>query len=161
MKNLLTLTTACLLAAGLSAQSIDRSAVSSGGESTEASGLYLDYTIGELMTETMESGNLIITQGMQQPDLIVVRINENESWEGWSVYPNPASKMLHIKAPVEAVKIYSYSLTDRQGHRLLQEFGCAGSQEVSVEKIPAGQFTLTLMADSLGQLISFKIIKIN
>ncbi len=50
-------------------QSIERSVVASSGDYYEAGNISLSWTLGEIATETHTSGNTILTQGFQQPDI--------------------------------------------------------------------------------------------
>ncbi len=52
-------------------QSIERSVVGSSGDYFEGTNISLSWTLGEIATETYTSGNTIITQGFQQPDITV------------------------------------------------------------------------------------------
>ena len=50
-------------------QSIERSVVASSGDYYEVGNISLSWTLGEIATETYTSGNTILTQGFQQPDI--------------------------------------------------------------------------------------------
>jgi hypothetical protein len=50
-------------------QSIERSVVASSGDYFEGAGISLSWTLGEIATEAYTSGNTILTQGFQQPDI--------------------------------------------------------------------------------------------
>ncbi|MCB2219858.1 MAG: hypothetical protein KQI35_05625 [Bacteroidetes bacterium] len=54
-----------------SAQSIERSVVASAGDYFEGAGVSMSWTLGEIATETFTSGNVILTQGFQQPNLLL------------------------------------------------------------------------------------------
>ncbi len=50
----------------VSGQSISSSVVSTAGNSVEAGGIEISWTLGDLVIETREAGSLIVTQGFQQ-----------------------------------------------------------------------------------------------
>ncbi len=54
------------------AQSIERDVVSSSGDYFEGPSASLSWTLGEIATETYTAGNIILTQGFQQPYGIVI-----------------------------------------------------------------------------------------
>ena len=61
-----------MLLSGITAcfsQSIERDVVASSGDYFEGAGISLSWTLGEIATETYISGNTILTQGLQQPDI--------------------------------------------------------------------------------------------
>ncbi|MBN2173918.1 MAG: hypothetical protein JW731_07295 [Bacteroidales bacterium] len=57
-----------------SAQSIERQVIASSGDYFEGANISLSWTLGEIATETFTGGNLILTQGFQQPG-VTLRIN--------------------------------------------------------------------------------------
>jgi hypothetical protein len=57
------------LAVQIQAQSIERSVVVNTGGYSEGAGVSVSWTLGEVVTATFSSGNTILTQGFQQPDL--------------------------------------------------------------------------------------------
>jgi len=54
------------------AQSIDRDVISSAGDHFQGPNSSLSWTLGEIATETLTDGNIILTQGFQQPYGIVI-----------------------------------------------------------------------------------------
>lgn len=67
MKKLIIILTGTLIVSTLFSQSIERDVVASSGDYFEAGGISISGTLGEIAIETYESGNLILTQGFQQP----------------------------------------------------------------------------------------------
>jgi uncharacterized protein (TIGR02145 family) len=67
MRQLFT-TLALLLSCQLFAQSISQKVISSGGNSYTGSNFSVSYTLGETFTATLSNGNIILTQGFQQPN---------------------------------------------------------------------------------------------
>lgn len=53
------------------AQSIERDVVASSGDYFEGADISLSWTLGEVATDTYMNGNTIVTQGFQQPDIIL------------------------------------------------------------------------------------------
>ena len=52
-------------------QSVERSVVAGAGDYFEGTTASLSWTLGEIATETLENGNVVLTQGFQQPDIIL------------------------------------------------------------------------------------------
>lgn len=52
-------------------QSIERDVVASSGDYFEGAGISFCWTLGEIATETHSNGNTILTQGFQQPDILL------------------------------------------------------------------------------------------
>jgi hypothetical protein len=60
----------------LFSQSIERSVFASSGDYFEGANISLSWTLGEIATETFTNGNTILTQGFQQPT-ILIRLDVN------------------------------------------------------------------------------------
>lgn len=67
MKNLFVLAISLLISGLISAQSIERDVVASSGDYFDNGSVSLSWTLGEIATETYTAGNVILTQGFQQP----------------------------------------------------------------------------------------------
>jgi len=71
-----------------------QSVVSTAGGSYKDEAISLDFTIGEPLTETYQSGSVILTQGFQQPYNFYLQqiIDIPEGWSGISSYIDPRNK---------------------------------------------------------------------
>lgn len=67
MKKILILLFSVCLGLGLSAQSIDQQVISSGGNYAVNADISLSWTLGETVIATFANGDLVLTQGFQQP----------------------------------------------------------------------------------------------
>jgi len=67
MKHILTILLAVLIPVYILAQSVSPEVVSSAGDYYENANVSLSWTLGEIATETYTNGNIILTQGFQQP----------------------------------------------------------------------------------------------
>jgi len=93
MKNLRSLFITLALIAGciqINAQQV----IATAGGQYQGDNLMLSYTIGEPVIETFSSGELILTQGFQQPYNFYLRqiLNIPMGWSGVSTYLDPAIK---------------------------------------------------------------------
>lgn len=119
MKNILPLLL-CLSAAGFcNAQQLSSSVVSSTGGQFEKSNGSLDWTLGEIMTETYQKTAGFLTQGFQQPGIIKVTAIDEPKEEKLFVYPNPASETLYVKATAQGD--YQFELFNLQGQKLVSK----------------------------------------
>jgi len=67
MKSLIILLVTVLFPFFISAQTVSPEVISSSGDYFEGANGSLSWTLGEIATETFSSGNIILTQGFQQP----------------------------------------------------------------------------------------------
>jgi urease accessory protein UreH len=105
----------------LQGQTLTPSVISSGGGYFEGENMSISWTLGELAVTTLSSGDLILTQGFQQPfDLDVgTRDNNNLSW-GISVYPNPVGDQLRIRFDISDPGDYLIEVQDVTGRLVSQ-----------------------------------------
>jgi len=103
MKHLTLLISALAFAACIF-QAKAQQVVSTSGGYYEGENLSLSWTLGEPVIETFNSGNLILTQGFQQPYNFYLQqiLNVPMGWSGVSTYLDPLNKgMDGIFAPVQ------------------------------------------------------------
>lgn len=99
------------------AQSLASSVIASSGDQfTSASG-FLDWTLGEIMTETYQQNNYFFTQGFQQP--ATIRVTSIEEEESLWVYPNPTKDVLQVKTVENGD--YVFEVFNLQGQRIVEQ----------------------------------------
>ncbi len=90
MKNIIVLI-ALLLPHAVFSQTLDRQVIGSSGAYAEAGNISMSYTVGEAVVATGSSGTIVLTQGFQQPDNMMVGIESVESRVSINAYPNPTA----------------------------------------------------------------------
>lgn len=103
--------------AAVQAQSLDRQVVASAGGYQENATLSLSYTLGELAVQTLTAGNLILTQGFQQP-LGIGTFSPEQLYPDWQVktWPNPVAGDLYLEISTDvrtAVILETFDLSGR------------------------------------------------
>ncbi|MEN8156986.1 MAG: T9SS type A sorting domain-containing protein [Bacteroidota bacterium] len=111
-----------LVIATLSAQVIlAPSVISSGGGYFEDDNLSISWTLGELAVTTLSGGDLILTQGFQQPFNTGVGITEIEMDWQISVYPNPVIDELYIRFDISDPGDFLIEVQDVTGRLITQK----------------------------------------
>jgi hypothetical protein len=104
MKKIIILLFSVIFLGSLQAQvTNEQQVISSAGNYSEAGGLSLSWTLGETVIATFENGNLILTQGFQQPGLMLAGqyVVVPTGWSGISSYVIPdVPAVATIFAPV-------------------------------------------------------------
>ena len=123
MKKALSILTALVLCSlATTAQvTLTPSVVASGGGYAEADNISISWTLGELAVSTLTGGNMILTQGFQQPFDMGVGIENKEITWGISVYPNPVGEELRIRFNTESAGDYLVEIQDVTGRLVSQE----------------------------------------
>ncbi len=97
------------------------SVISSGGGYGENGNISISWTLGELAVTTLTGGDMILTQGFQQPFDIGVGIQKEEiNWD-ISVYPNPVGEELRIRFNIEKPGDFLLEIQDVTGRLIRQE----------------------------------------
>ncbi len=138
----------------LQAQSIAPQVVANAGEVMKASGFSLEWTLGELATETLSGGNSKITQGFHQGSFIVTSVS-NPELDGLSVYPNPFYEKLVIENSKD--RMIRISVTDLKGSEIHRQVTGMGNTTLDLGTCPAG--VLILQIQSGEERSVFKIEK--
>ena len=93
-------------------QIIDRDVIGTAGETFEEGSILLDWTLGEVTTESLNVGSILLTQGFHQGNLEVNALPGQETVFELKVYPNPVTDILIIEAPIQDL---DYRLVDANG----------------------------------------------
>ncbi len=121
-------------------QSLSPTVIASAGDYFENGDVSLSFTVGEVAVTTLQAGDVILTQGFQQPfELDVTGVKDQEI--SWSVkaYPNPVKEMLHVRFTLEKPQDFTVMLLDITGKKLLvKEY--SGVQPSEVKEISFGDY---------------------
>ncbi len=141
------------------AQQLQRTVVSASGNSSTVSGYSLSATVGQAVYTTGVSGNYFITQGFQQPSLII--ITEPSYQDAADAYPNPVGDELTIKFYVNKVKKYTVEIFSVMGNLVHTEnfYSLEGIEKryIDFSEIPRGVYFIHIFSDNK---IVNRIIKI-
>ncbi len=164
MKKYCVLLLACFLGFYVSGQSISSYVVASAGESVEAGGLNVSWTLGELAIETLEDNDntLILTQGFQQGYFEITSIGEPLSNNFiLKVYPNPASEFVWVALESEEIKDAIVELYNMEGKLVYNSKlnVVEGPNKIDLNSLSSSQYILRI-SDATGNVLqTFKLIK--
>lgn len=147
-----------LFASQLKAQYISSELISSGGDLFKSSSFQMEWTIGDLATETYKNGNYV-TQGFLQgsPTLVVghneARFTNNES--NMLAYPNPFTngfdlEILNTK-PTDNLTITVYDMLGKVVQRIEN---VNSKQYINLEQLASGVYLVGVQInnESIGNL---------
>jgi len=134
--------------------------VSSTGESHSNSAGSIDYTIGEVSTETISDASNALTQGQHQPKLNINTIPTVQASFDVSLYPNPVNyqSTLTVSQITEGLK---YDVFDVGGKVLITSTITKTETTIDFSKLSSGQYFLKLTDQKNGLFNSFQIQKLN
>ena len=151
MKNLL-----LFGALALSLNSLGQEVVSTQGDSyTNANGS-IDFTIGEVVINTVTDGTNDLTQGFHQTNWNFLGVEDFAPSYEAIIYPNPTSDVLNIRT--STFENVTYTLYDAQGKLVMQDKLSAEQTPIQVSQLALGSYSLTLSNETQNLKI-FKLIK--
>ena len=126
----------------LGAQSLTPEVVASAGESFSNNTLNLDWTLGELMTESY-AGTIVLTQGFHQPKLNATAIEDfTPDFGAVKVYPNPTSGSIFIER--EKSGSLELTLLDMKGSIIMQKTVLSAFGNLNLSHLPKGIYILRM-----------------
>jgi|JI10StandDraft_1071094.scaffolds.fasta_scaffold04247_9 hypothetical protein len=140
----------------IAAQKITPEVIGSAGDVFKSGGFTLEWTLGEIATESLTSTNFKLTQGFHQGRIVISSVS-NPVLEGFNVYPNPVQASLSLENFTNGM--VDYILTDIQGLKVVQNKITEGVHLLNTENIPAGIYILKVQNQNQSQY--FKIEKLN
>ncbi len=145
-KNLYLLSLMLLGVLSAESQSLSSSVISvAGGFEKTPSGMSLSWTIGEPIVDPLQSGDVVLTQGFQQPDLQLSTAFTDPGFEAMlSVYPNPTMDYLQLETDFE--RPIQFRLVDLSG-KLINQGIWSQQHAVDVGALPAGPYAIYFVAD--------------
>lgn len=152
-----------LFTEALHAQSIAPQTYSAANTGAVISGIYFDWTLGEMvLTETSSGPGGIITQGFHQPPDISLSVQEQNLAASFGVYPNPFSTQLTISYSVQTDDLLQVEITDSQGRLVmdatLSTVSQSSSTQLDVSMLCAGNYYLRIR--SKNEMRVWNLVKV-
>ena len=116
----------------------------------------IDFTIGEVITNTGTDGINDLTQGFHQTNWNFVSIEDHVPSYEAIIFPNPTSAILNIRT--SSFENVTYTLYDVQGKLVLQDKLSSVQTPIQVSQLTPGSYSLTLNNDTQN-LKTFQLIK--
>lgn len=91
------------------------SVLAAGGYYAETENMNISWTLGELATTTLTGGDMILTQGFQQPLDFGTGITIEELNWGITAYPNPVVNALYVKFDILMAREFWIEIQDVTG----------------------------------------------
>jgi len=142
------------------AQTTSPQLVSSAGESFKNTSYQLDWSIGELQTETYTAGSQMLTQGFHQNSYTVSTAVEQVKGLQFEItaFPNPTTDFISLKVESSKTESLQYTITDLSGRVLQTNKLLENNQQINFSGYAVGTYFITISQNS--KLVkSFKIIK--
>lgn len=130
--------------------------VSTQGNSYSNASGSIDFTIGEVVINTVTDGTNDLTQGFHQTNWNFLGVEDHSPSYEATIFPNPTSDVLNIRT--STFENVTYTLYDAQGKLVLQDKLSAEQTPIRVSHLAPGSYSLTLNNETQN-LKTFKLVK--
>ncbi|RMG66547.1 MAG: T9SS C-terminal target domain-containing protein [Bacteroidetes bacterium] len=165
MKYALSLLLALGLLAFLPAQTIERSVIGAAGTSLSSASYEVDFTVGEAVVTTVESGSFVLTQGFQQGDLATTGIDLPLLTVDYRLYPNPTTD--RVQLDLESARPVTLHLQwfDARGRQVdlptreVQVSGASQTLSYDLSSLATGTYMLRLATPDGREGHTFRVVR--
>lgn len=137
-----------------------REVVAGSGGSGAAGGITIDYTIGEGVVETFGAGDILLTQGFHQPEVLPPLAPGAPAVMDFMLYPNPALTTVKISFNLLTDASVVFLLVNTTGQVIYQDVRMYGPGKIviptPVDRLAAGIYTVVFKVQ--GQVYTEKLI---
>lgn len=142
---------------------LNQSVISNSGETFESNNYIVNFTIGEVVTETLDNNDKILSQGFHQPnEEMVTSVKVLKGFgEEIRLYPNPTSNEIKLEFHLPQSEKVEISFFEITGKQLKAEIHTAFSELIhyDIRDYSSGQYLLVITSLDKEKQQSYKIIK--
>ncbi len=143
----------------IAAQTVMPQIIASSGSSYETPSAQLDWTLGELITETYTAGSIILTQGFHQPEISVeTGYSDPDIQLSVNVFPVPSSSYITVEFN-EIWQGMTIELFNLQGIRISSTPVINQRVEINLLDLPSAGYILKVITNENKMIKSYTIIK--
>lgn len=141
-------------------QHIDRQVLPVQGGFEHGETMSVSWTLGEIITETVYTKDIAITQGFQQPDFTIELIDQAQGEKlPIKIYPNPTQGRLtlQLESPIDR---YLMEIVDLQGRIIQRSWHQNMKTEIDLTPLPSGQYVIRVSEPRTHNFTIYHITKI-
>jgi hypothetical protein len=142
----------------MEAQSISPSIISSAGSTQNASGITMNWTLGEPVVGLMTNQGLQISNGYhKQLNLEVLSTQETNIEASILMYPNPVTDYLivHNKSDTKA----QFVLYNELGQPVIEQSLQTDENKINLGNLSSGIYIINIITEKSSKTNSYKLIK--
>lgn len=141
------------------AQSVTPEVIATAGQQYQNGALQLEWTLGEVITESQSNGNETLTQGFHQPEMKVTGLEDFHTGLELSVFPNPSTGILHVAFDAQPRALH-FALNDATGQTLIRRQATQGF-ELDLFSLAPGSYFLSVRSHNGTLYKTYQILKTN
>jgi len=139
------------------AQSVSPEVIATSGQQFQNGQLQLEWTLGEVVTETESNGNAVLTQGFHQPEIKITGLEDLSPDWAMSVFPNPTSGLLNVQFEPQTETL-QFSIIDLGGKQVLSSRS-SQSFQLHLEQLAPGSYFLNVRSQNGSLRKTYQILK--
>ena len=155
-RGLLSIVFFCISIAGFSQQET-HSVIANAGGSEEVPFGTLEWTLGELITETLDTTAGSATQGFHQPVYNIIDVGEKDVELRVNIFPNPAVDRVEVE--IENEGFFNARLYDAVGKLLMEIHDIESKFMFHLSRFQGSQYLLKVKKQDDILFKTYKIIK--
>lgn len=127
----------------------------------EAPSMSLNWTIGEISVETYINGNIILTQGFNQANIVITSSTKDLLTDySITIYPNPVKDIFTLKVETDHINQLKAEVYDLAGRILKSENIYQGNTQIDIGSLATSEYILKIY-DNNQVIKTLKFIKNN
>lgn len=138
--------------------SLSQSIISTAGNTSIYEDLTIDFTVGEIITQTYKGNTIDATQGFHQPNLRITAISYPDPIYDIRLFPNPTEDFVILEFP-KLDQDYSIELYDTSGKLIFKEQIHQIETYIDVSELAAAVYFLRVHGPNKIKLKIYKIVK--
>jgi len=140
------------------AQEISSNVISAGGETFTASGVSLDFVIGEIVTESYTAQSIGLTQGfLQGKEGELAIVERSVTADDITVYPNPSNDEVNVLFK-GLDRPLSIEILNVQGYEIYSSRFITNPMSVSLDRLNPGLYVIRVIFHD-NNFVTKRIIK--
>ncbi|MBK9271039.1 MAG: T9SS type A sorting domain-containing protein [Saprospiraceae bacterium] len=156
IKNLFFTISVSLMSLLAQGQKLAPQVVANAGAVQKAGNFSIEWTLGEMATESFSSGNSKLTQGFHQGNLLISSVGDLEL-EGIKVYPNPVSEQLVVEN--NSGKEVRFELIDMNGRLISTKQMAHGIHQAETSNMIPGTYLIQITSGKQKSVHQIQKIK--
>ena len=151
------------------AQQVSPEIISPAGNTGKTGNMSLDWTVGELATATVYTGDILFTEGFHQPTLLVrqvqpLEVRSAELPQGFDItaFPNPVGAQLHVRLESDGTLEPVFLVLASADGKILDRQkvdAVTSTHQIDMSSYIPGSYVLTCLNQEGASLRTFRILK--
>ena len=161
MKKTIIIVTACVLGTLVNAQSLSPVAIGSGYVNGSSSDAEISSTVGQTAYGVKEDGTSQLTEGVHQPKVEILNVEDNAPEIGMAIYPNPNSGRFYFELTNLEGKVYKGEVFDVNGVSIEKTQVSEETKSIDISGLPRGSYFLHVYGDDGVSMKQYKVMKVH